>query len=201
MKGQRVEGSGDGRAYFQARGSGFEALQIRAGGCRRGARLRLLFSARAFFELAQGCFGLMQARLGGVRGLHLPIGIRLAHQAARHQPEQAVALAYRVVAFRARAIAARRGGADAGRARAVLELSNPRFGLGELRARGVEFRAGNRAVLDDHDITGFDRRAFGEWQRHDEFVGVGSEFHAIALDCARQLAFVMARAGAERGGG
>ena len=163
-------------------------------------RLRELFGARAFLQLAQIGFRLVRLASAAFAAADLPVRLGFADQAARHQAGQTVALAHGVVALGARRVAARGGGADARDARAVLQFLDARFGFGQLRARGVELGGRQRAVLHDDDIAGFDRRAFGERQRHDGFVGVGDELHAIAFERAGQGVFVMPRAGGEHGG-
>ena len=116
----------------------------------------------------------------------LAVGFGLAHQAARHEVQQPVAFAHRVVALHARGVAARDGGADRGAARAVLEFLDARLGLGELRARGVELGRRERAILHHDDVAGLHGRAFGERQRDDGFVGVGHQLDAVALQRAGQ---------------
>ncbi len=82
--------------------------------------------------------------------------------------------------------------------RPVLEFLYTRLGLGELGARRIDLRRGQRAILDHDDIAALDRGAFGKRQRDDGFVGVGDQFDAVALQCARQLADVAARAAAQQ---
>ena len=157
VKGQRVDGRGDGRAHFETRGAGLEAREI--GACAVGglARLRQLFGARALLQFAQVRFGLVQVGLGGARGRHLAVGLGFAHQAARHEIEQPVAFAHRVVAFaRARDRGAPRRRGSWWRSGPFLSSVDARLGLGELRARGVDLGGGHRAILHDDDVAGLD---------------------------------------------
>ena len=120
--------------------------EIGAGAVGGLARLRELLGARAFLQFAQVRLGFAQVGFGGIGCRDLAIGFGLAHQAALHQLQQPVAFAHRVVALRPRGVAARHRGADGGGARAVREFFDARLGLGELRARGVEF--GGRHARD-----------------------------------------------------
>ena len=70
--------------------------------------------------------------------------------------------AHRFVARGARAVAARRGGADRGLQRAALELGVTLLCLGELGARRVDLGAGQHAILHGDDVAGLHRRALGE---------------------------------------
>ena len=199
VKGQRVDGAGDRRAHFEPRGGGFETLRDVARALSAAWRACASCSARVpSCSSRRSASASRSVASAASAAADLPVGFRFAHQAARHEAQQPVAFAHGVVALHARRVAARGGGADGGAARAVLEFLDARLGLGELRARGVEFGGRKRAILHHDDVAGLHRRAFGERQRDDGFVRIGDQFDAIALERAGQGAFVVARAGGEQ---
>ncbi len=128
------------RAHFQARGTGLQSGEIGARAVGRLARLREFLGARAFLQFAQVRLGFAQVGFRGLGDRDLAVGFGFAHQAARHQLQQPVAFAHRVVALRLRGVAPRDGRADRRGTRAIGEFLHAGLGLGELRAGRVEFR-------------------------------------------------------------